>query len=70
MGLRIAFFGTPEFAATVLRGLVKSPHEVIAAVTAPDRPSGRGRKVRPGAVSTLARELELPLLRPQDLRDA
>ena len=43
MGLRTIFFGTPEFAATVLRGLVDSPHEILAAVAAPDRPSGRGR---------------------------
>lgn len=69
MALRTIFFGTPEFAATVLRGLVDSPHEILAAVAAPDRPSGRGRKVRPGAVSRLARELGLPLIQPRTLRD-
>jgi len=70
MALRVVFFGTPEFAATVLRALLDSPHEVAAAVAAPDRPSGRGRKVRAGAVSALARERGIPLFQPESLREA
>jgi methionyl-tRNA formyltransferase len=70
MALRVVFFGTPEFAATVLRALADSPHEVAAAVAAPDRPSGRGRKVKAGAVSALARERGIPLFQPESLRDA
>jgi methionyl-tRNA formyltransferase len=69
MALRLVFFGTPEFAETVLEGLLDSPHEVAAAVTAPDRPSGRGRKTRPGPVSRLARERGIALLQPEKLRD-
>ncbi len=42
--LRIAFAGTPEFAAEHLKALLASPHDVIAVYTQPDRPAGRGRK--------------------------
>jgi methionyl-tRNA formyltransferase len=67
VGLRVVFFGTPEFARVVLGSLVDSPHEVVAAVAARDRPSGRGRKVRPGPVSAFARERCIPLLQPEKL---
>jgi methionyl-tRNA formyltransferase len=69
VGLRIVFFGTPEFARTVLRGLADSPHEIVGVVTNPDRPSGRGRRTRPGPVAALAREVGLPFLQPETLRD-
>ena len=69
MGLRIVFFGTPEFGRTVLGGIVDSPHEVLGVVTNPDRPSGRGRKTRPGPVAALARESALELVQPETLRD-
>lgn len=67
MGLRVVFFGTPEFARVVLEGLLESPHEVVAAVAAPDRPSGRGRRVREGPVSALARGKGIALLQPAKL---
>ncbi|MHC5054705.1 MAG: methionyl-tRNA formyltransferase [Planctomycetota bacterium] len=67
MGLKVVFFGTPEFARVVLGGLLDSPHEVVAAVAAPDRPSGRGRKVREGPVSAFARERGVTLLQPARL---
>jgi methionyl-tRNA formyltransferase len=70
VGLRVVFFGTPSFARTVLQGLLDSPHEVIAVATAPDRPSGRGRKVRSGPVSALARDAGMRLLQPRSLRAA
>ena len=69
MRISYVFFGTPEFGRTVLAGLLDSPHEVLAAVAAPDRPSGRGRKIRPGPVCALARESGLELLQPETLRD-
>ena len=68
MGLKVAFFGTPEFAATVLRGLLESRHDVVAVAAAADRPSGRGRKIRLGPVSALARERGLRLLQPTSLK--
>lgn len=67
VGLSVVFFGTPEFARVVLEGLLESPHEVVAAVAAPDRPSGRGRKVHEGPVAAFAREREIALLQPARL---
>jgi len=67
LGLRVVFFGTPEFARVVLEGLLSSPHEVVAVAAAPDRPSGRGRKVRLGPVAAFARERGIPLIQPAKL---
>lgn len=66
--LRIAFLGTPEFAATCCAHLIDGPHEVVGCVTAPDRPAGRGHKLQPSAVKELAVEHGLPLLQPEKLR--
>lgn len=62
--MRVAFAGTPEFAATVLRGLLSSPHEVGLVISQPDRRRGRGRKTTPTPVSALARSESLPLAQP------
>lgn len=67
--LRIAFLGTPEFAAVCLDRLMASAHEVVGVVTAPDRPAGRGHKLKPSAVSVRALAAGLPLLQPVKLRD-
>jgi len=67
VGLRVVFFGTPEFARVVLEGLLSSPHEVVAVAAAPDRPSGRGRKIHEGPVAAFARERGIPLLQPARL---
>jgi methionyl-tRNA formyltransferase len=67
--LRIAFLGTPEFAAVCLDQLMDSQHEIVGVVTAPDRPAGRGHKLRPSAVKERALAAELPLLQPLKLRD-
>ncbi len=63
--LDIVFAGTPEFAATTLQALLRSEHRVIAVYTQPDRPAGRGRKVRPGPVKALACEAGLPVRQPK-----
>jgi methionyl-tRNA formyltransferase len=68
--LRVAFFGTPEFAAVCLDSLVASHHDVVGVVTAPDRRSGRGQKVQPSAVKTSAEAHGLPLLQPTNLKDS
>lgn len=68
-GLRIVFFGTPEFAAGVLESILKSKHRVVGVVTAPDKPAGRGRKLKSSAVKRMALEFGLPILQPEDLRD-
>ena len=68
-GLNIVFFGTPDFAAGVLQEILKSPHQVAGVVTTPDKPAGRGRKLRPSAVKQLALENNLPVLQPANLKD-
>lgn len=68
--LRIVFMGSPEFAVPSLRSLHGSEHEVVAVVTNPDKPAGRGRKVRPTAVKEFAGRNGLqPVLQPDDLKD-
>jgi methionyl-tRNA formyltransferase len=66
--LRIVFFGSPEFALPCLATLARA-HEVVAVVSQPDRPAGRGAKIQPPAVKVLAAELGLPVLQPLKLRD-
>lgn len=66
--LRIAFFGTPAFAVPTLDALVAASHEIVAAVAQPDRPSGRGQRLVPGAVKTRAIAHGLQVLQPETLR--
>jgi methionyl-tRNA formyltransferase len=67
--LRIAFFGTPEFAVPSLRALIASRHPVVGVVTQPDRPRGRGQRVSDSPVKQVAYEHNLDLLQPDRLRD-
>lgn len=67
--LRIVFMGTPEFASTSLRRLVAEGYNVVAVVTTPDKPAGRGQKMHQSDVKLTAEELELPILQPEKLRD-
>jgi methionyl-tRNA formyltransferase len=62
--MKVAFAGTPPFAATILRGLLASDHEVGLVVSQPDRGRGRGRKTTPTPVSVLARSENLRLAQP------
>lgn len=66
--LRIVFMGTPDFAVPSLQALHESPHEVVGVVTAPDKPAGRGLKVRTSAVKDYAESQELKVLQPIKLR--
>lgn len=66
--LRVAFLGTPEFAAACCEAVLVGPHEVVGVVTAPDRPAGRGHKLQPSAVKVLALANGLPLLQPERLK--
>lgn len=68
--MKIIFAGTPEFAAVALKALIDSPHEIIAVYTQPDRPSGRGLKLTPSPVKSLALAHQLPVFQPATLRDA
>ena len=64
--MKIVFFGTPPFAAEVLKALIESSHEVLAIVTRPDKPKGRSQKLLPSAVKETAQELcpHIPLYQP------
>ena len=67
--LRVAFFGTPQFAVPTLQKLLDSRHTVCGVVTQPDRPRGRGQHVSDSPAKALAVERGLPLLQPARLRD-
>lgn len=67
--LRIVFMGTPDFAVASLRALHASCHQVVGVITAPDRPAGRGRKLRPSPVKEFALQEGLPVLQPEKLKD-
>lgn len=66
---RIIFGGSPDFAVPCLAALAESLHHVVAVLTQPDRPSGRGRKLRPGPVKQLALEHGIDVLQPQNLSE-
>lgn len=67
--LRIVFMGTPEFASTSLKRLVAEGYNIVAVVTTPDKPAGRGQKIHESDVKLTAKELGLPILQPEKLRD-
>jgi len=66
--LRVIFAGTPDFAASALSALIESDHEIVAVYTQPDRPAGRGRKLRASPVKELALENDIPVLQPENLK--
>lgn len=66
--LRVVFAGTPEFALPTLEAIVEGPHTLAGVLTQPDRPSGRGRRLRPSPVKARALELGVPIQQPQRLK--
>jgi methionyl-tRNA formyltransferase len=66
--LRVLFYGTPAFALPTLEALLGA-HEVVAAITQPDRPAGRGQRLTPPPVKARAEAAGLPVLQPPRLRD-
>ncbi|GHU84560.1 methionyl-tRNA formyltransferase [Clostridia bacterium] len=67
--MRIVFMGTPDFAATILSGLISSKHRVMAVFTQPDKPNGRGHKLSISPVKILALESDISVLQPITLKD-
>ncbi len=67
--MRILFMGTPEFAVPCLEVLLKSKHEVVGAVTQPDKPVGRGHKLTPPPVKACAVENNIEVFQPDTLKD-
>jgi len=68
-GLRVVFFGTPEFAVPTLDRILTSRHGVVGVVTQPDRPRGRGHKTTDSPVKARALDGGLPVLQPVTLKD-
>ena len=66
--LRITYMGTPEFAVPSLQILVENGYNVVAVVTAPDRPKGRGQKLATTPVKDYAVSQNIPLLQPTNLK--
>lgn len=66
--MKCLFFGTPDFAVSALESLIKH-HEVLAVVTQPDRPSGRGQKIQFSPVKVLALAHKIEVLQPEKARD-
>ncbi len=66
---RLLFMGTPEFAVPVLKALIESEDEVVAVVTQPDKPAGRGKKLTPPPVKRLAEETGLKVWQPHKLKE-
>jgi methionyl-tRNA formyltransferase len=66
--LRIIFMGTPEFAVHILDGLLQENYNVVGVITAPDRPAGRGQKVKQSAVKIYASKQKLNILQPENLK--
>ncbi len=66
--MRIVFFGSPAAALPSLTALLDAGHEIALVVTQPDKPAGRGRKLTPSAVKSLALERGLPVLEPVRIR--
>jgi methionyl-tRNA formyltransferase len=67
--MRIVFLGSPSFAIPSLRALADSRHEVVAVVSQPDRPAGRGRSPTPPPAKTFALERGLTVLQPANVND-
>lgn len=69
MSQRIIFAGTPDFAAVHLKALLEANFEIVAVYTQPDRPAGRGHKLTPSPVKSLALEHNLPVFTPVNFKD-
>ena len=66
---RVIFMGTPEFAVASLKSLLDAGFNVVAAVTSPDKPAGRGQKLQESDVKKFAKPLNIPILQPERLKD-
>jgi methionyl-tRNA formyltransferase len=66
--LKVVFAGTPDFAARHLQGLIDSPHQIVAVMSQPDRPAGRGTHLQSSPVKAVALDAELPIWQPASLK--
>lgn len=68
--MKIIFAGTPEFAVPALTALIESGHEIVMVLTQPDRPAGRGMKLRASPIKALALQHDLIVYQPESLKPA
>lgn len=68
--LRIVFMGTPEFAVESLKALIDNNYNVVGVITTPDKPQGRGQKIRQSDVKKYALSKKLTVLQPENLKDS
>lgn len=66
---RIVFMGTPDFAVASLKAILNAGYNVVGVITAPDKPAGRGRKLKESEVKVLAKEKGLNILQPTNLKN-
>ena len=67
--MKVIFMGTPDFAVPTLLALKESKHQVIAVVTQPDKPKGRGKEMQPPPVKIAAAEAGIPVFQPVKVRE-
>ncbi len=67
--MKIIFAGTPEFAVPALAALIEAGHEIVMVLTQPDRPAGRGMKLKASPVKVLATQYQLNVFQPETLKD-
>ena len=67
--MRVIFMGTPDFSVGTLEALVQAGHEVVLAVTQPDKPKGRGGKMQYTPVNEKALEYDIPVFQPVKVRE-
>ena len=67
--IKIVFMGTPEFARESFKGLYEAGFNIVGCFTNPDKPSGRGMKLKASAVKEYALEKEIPVYQPKKLRN-
>ena len=66
--MKAVFMGTPDIAAEVLKCLLASEHEIVAVVTQPDRPKGRGKELAKSPVKLVAEEHGIPVFQPEKVK--
>ena len=67
--MRVIFMGTPDFAVSVLAAVAEAGHEILLAVTQPDKPKGRGKQIQYSPVKEWAIEHDVPVYQPRRIRD-
>ena len=68
--MKVVYMGTPDFAVETLREIVRNGHEVLAVVTQPDRPKGRGKTLKPTPVKEAAQKMGLVVYQYENVKNS